>query len=95
MTVSFNTGPNLENYPYRVSCYARDPLAPVTMSRCMDLPYNQDRLVAAFDGDLPMSYSTVSTVLGTQSDGIRAATAVDCFVEVAGGKYVLAPSPLP
>ena len=61
----------------------------------MDLPYNLFRMVATYEGELPRSRSTVSTVLGPdQAVGgpfidIRAAPAVDCFVEAAGSKYVL------
>ena len=61
----------------------------------MDLPYNLFRLAATFEGELPRSRSTVSTVLGADEGfggpigDIRAASAVDCFVEVAGSTYVL------
>ena len=77
-----------------MSCYARDDEAPVTMNKCMDLPYNLFRMAATYEGELPRSRSTVSTVLGPDQEigmigGIRAASAVDCFVEVAGSQYVL------
>ncbi len=69
---------------YRVSCFARDPVSPITMSKCLDIPNNQANLVASVDGLLPLEYSKVAVTLGTEDDAIRAAVGVDCFVEVSG-----------
>ena len=66
-----------------MSCFARDPVSPVTMTKCLDIPNNQAKLVEAVNGELPLEYSTVSVTLGP-NDAIRAAVAVDCFVEVSG-----------
>jgi hypothetical protein len=82
VTVSFQTGPNLQAYPYRVSCFARDSDAPVTMTSCMDIQSNQDNLAAMATGTLPLQYSEVSVRMTDVR--LRAAAAVDCFVEVSG-----------
>lgn len=84
VTVSWTTGPNAMNYPYRVSCFARDPVSPIAMTRCLDIPNNQANLVASVDGLLPLEYSKIEVTLGTEDDAIRAAVGVDCFVEVSG-----------
>lgn len=69
---------------YRVSCFARDAVSPITMTKCLDIPNNQANLVASVDGELPLEYSKVAVTLGAGNDAIRAAVAVDCFVEVSG-----------